>query len=158
MDNLETHKLLPSGEWEGFYCYLGEAEQHKMSTELTFSNGKIEGIGMDDIAPFSWHGVYKLETLKLKMTKSYATHQIIYAGDIDENGIWGMWDSVTDYSKYGFSMEMIVHLKEAIKDKIRGGFHIWPKKNKQNSVQDEAEDKVSESLKLKELFLEKLNL
>ena len=38
------------------------------------------------------------------MTKIYHTHTIDYKGDIDENGIWGIWDN----------------------GEIKGGFHIWP--------------------------------
>jgi hypothetical protein len=34
----EMHPLLPSGAWEGFYCYRTSSEQHKMQIELNFKN------------------------------------------------------------------------------------------------------------------------
>ncbi|MFH7002554.1 hypothetical protein [Flavobacterium bizetiae] len=65
----ETHHFLPSGEWEGFYCYSNSPHQHKMSIELSFTNSIVSGSGIDDVAPFRWNGSYNLEQFKLKMVK-----------------------------------------------------------------------------------------
>jgi len=126
----ESSPLLPSGEWEGFYCYFHTPTQHKMFTELTFSKSIVSGSGVDDVSAFTWAGKYNLEHFKIKMTKQYLTHKVFYKGDIDENGIWGTWE-ITSY--------------------LTGGFHIWPKKNNSNTSRLE---KQIESKKLEEIFMD----
>lgn len=150
--NTETHPLLPSGEWEGFYCYKRDSEQHKMSIELLFENGNVSGTGVDDVAPFTWKGKYHLETFKIEMVKSYSTHSVLYKGDIDENGIWGMWKIAHDFSRYPEAMKDII--KAAFKNDLNGGFHIWPKKIKSNINTNEKEEEIESSKILEELFLE----
>lgn len=144
---METNRFLPSGEWEGFYCYYGSQEQHKMEINLHFNNSIITGSGMDDIAPFRWQGSYQLDMLKLQMTKIYQTHEIFYRGDIDENGIWGMWENVIDHSQYSFSPKMMSMVLESLKSSLRGGFHIWPKKFNKNTNQEISEVEESKLLK-----------
>lgn len=102
----ETHPLLPSGTWEGFYTYqLGpDADKHPMKNTITFRKGKMSGGGSDDVSTYSWKGTYYLDGLICKMDKRYSSHKVAYSGEIDENGIWGTWT-----------------LKN-----ISGGFHIWP--------------------------------
>ncbi len=34
--NLEQDALLPCGQWEGFYSYHGNNQEHKMDIELKF--------------------------------------------------------------------------------------------------------------------------
>ncbi|QWX84649.1 hypothetical protein H0I23_03105 [Cellulophaga sp. HaHaR_3_176] len=85
---MESHELLPSGKWEGFYCFQNSPKQHKMAIELLFKNGKVNGSGIDDVAPFKWSGNYSLENFKIQLVKTYSSHSISYFGDIDENGIW----------------------------------------------------------------------
>jgi len=63
---VESHPRLPSGEWEGFYCYNYSPKQHKMFIELNFSNSIVTGSGIDDVAAFTLTGKYDLEKLKLK--------------------------------------------------------------------------------------------
>ncbi|WP_299679531.1 hypothetical protein [uncultured Tenacibaculum sp.] len=130
-ENLESHKFLPSGEWEGFYCYSHSPAQHKMTINLTFKKGKVSGSGTDDINYFSWKGDYNLEVFTVTMIKNYPSHKVNYKGDVDENGIWGSWNIGSDCS---------------------GGFHIWPKK--QNSEEDSKalEEKITESKKLKKFL------
>lgn len=127
----ETHKFLPSGEWEGFYCYKNSSQQYKMESHLNFKKGTISGSGNDDVGAFTWHGVYNLDNYKVEMVKHYASHNVLYNGDIDENGIWGLW-KISDYSS--------------------GGFHIWPKKSERASEEHEAEESIRESLKLREFM------
>lgn len=150
-DNLETHEFLPSGEWEGFYCYNNSPLQHKMSIQLRFSNNKITGSGIDDIEPFTWSGKYDLNDFKSTKTKSYSKHKILYKGDIDENGIWGIWENVVDIS--GIDPQFLKMAKQLFKDEITGGFHIWPKKSKEatESITNEEKEK---STVLEELFIE----
>ena len=147
----ERHPLLPSGDWEGFYCYHYSPEQHKMFIELNLTNGIVSGSGIDDVAPFTWSGSYDLEKFKLQMTKKYHSHEVFYKGDIDENGIWGIWEIVHDFSN--IPPELVGHIKAAFKNEITGGFHIWPKKQESNSTSNSMNSE-EESEKLKELFVE----
>jgi len=115
-----SHPLLPSGDWEGFYVYQQGpgSEQHKMAMRLTFENGVITGSGSDDVAGHSWQGRYHLTSMSCEMTKAYPSHTVNYQGSIDENGIWGSWELMA----------------------WRGGFHIWPKKQKSEEEASEEED------------------
>jgi len=118
----ETHPLFPSGEWEGFYVYAWSKRQHKMSFHLDFKNGVVTGSGGDDVSAFAWKGVYNVEAFTCKMVKTYPTHEILYDGRADENGIWGTW-------KMHFS---------------KGGFHIWPKENSEREAAEEAASEIIE--------------
>lgn len=116
----ETHPLLPSGEWEGFYVYGHSPGGRKgqMNFTLNFHEQKVEGSGSDEVGGFTWEGVYDLEAMTCKMVKYYTTHEVFYNGHIDENGIWGTW-TISDY--------------------WNGGFHIWPKAGE--AAEKEAEKK-----------------
>jgi hypothetical protein len=115
----EMHPLLPSCAWEGFYTYATgpQADKHKMSCNLTFRKGKVSGGGTDDVSSFSWKGTYDLDSLVCTLTKHYPTHTVKYAGQVDENGIWGTWSLGTK----------------------SGGFHIWPKSKKEQGLKEEKE-------------------
>lgn len=139
---LESHPFLPSGEWEGFYCYHNNMQQHKMATNLRFINSSITGSGTDDVAPFSWSGTYDMKTFKLSTRKVYSTHQFIYKGDIDENGIWGIWESAPASNDN----------PRLFTFKMTGGFHIWPKQLGSESNQNAIEEKSSSEI-LEEIFL-----
>ena len=152
MEN-ESHPNLPSGEWEGFYCYGNSPEQHKMAIALTFQNGVVTGSGTDDVAPFTWKGKYDLDAMKVYMTKVYATHCIDYKGDIDENGIWGTWENseaILDI-RQRFSSNAQQRILRTFGAQISGGFHIWPKKQNADTVAKEA---LAESDILKEIYEE----
>ena len=153
-DNVEAHPLLPSGEWEGFYCYGNSNEQHKMLIELSFEKGIVSGSGTDDVAPFSWSGKYDTSNMKISMVKTYSTHTIDYFGDIDENGIWGTWDQLGEMKKR-FSAAVIQHMMKTFNDSACGGFHIWPKRRKSNANAIEEEAEVKESEILKKVYIEK---
>ncbi len=123
------HPLLPSGDWEGFYVYQQGpgSEQHKMEMRLNFENGVITGSGSDDVAGHSWRGSYSLTSMSCEMTKAYPSHSVNYQGSIDENGIWGSWELMA----------------------WRGGFHIWPKKQKKEKEEaEEIEKKKRELVKV----------
>jgi hypothetical protein len=150
----ETHPNLPSGEWEGFYCYNHTPEQHKMASELSFINTSVKGSGTDDVSPFRWTGTYSLEDFKTSLSKIYSTHTVFYKGNIDENGIWGTWEMRYDFSQ--FSPLMIAAIKETYKNDMIGGFHIWPKKGNSESLHN-ALCEVNESPKLKEIFVKEFS-
>lgn len=86
---------------------------------------------MDDVAPFVWKGQYDLKKFKIVMDKKYPTHTIIYSGDIDENGIWGLWSSLNQIPK-NISPELLNLIVSQFDLAIKGGFHIWPKKRYRN--------------------------
>jgi len=146
----EQHPLLPSGEWEGFYCYDYSPDQHKMKFDLAFGSNLVSGSGIDDVAIFTWLGEYDLDSYKIKMTKSYSTHKVYYIGRIDENGIWGTWNISMD--GYNLPQEFKEFLDIAFKKEHNGGFHIWPKKQNSNTNYNNAQQEESE--KLKKLFVE----
>ena len=120
----EMHPLFPSGAWEGFYTYATgpQADKHKMNCNLTFRQGKVKGSGTDDLSSFSLKGTYDLDSLVCEMAKHYPSHIVQYSGQVDENGIWGMWSLGTK----------------------SGGFHIWPKSKKQKSEKVAKEEKKKE--------------
>jgi hypothetical protein len=118
----ETHPLFPSGAWEGFYTYAkgAAADEHKMQFLLTFKDNGVDGSGGDDVGSFSWQGSYNIGQMECALTKYYSTHSVYYKGQVDENGIWGLWEM-------GW---------------MTGGFHIWPKKDLKNQEAQELEIKV----------------
>jgi len=150
----EMSPLLPSGDWDGFFCYNHSPQQYKMVIELAFGNNLISGSGVDDVAPFTWLGNYDLDNYKISMTKSYNTHKVYYLGNVDENGIWGTWKITLDH--YDLPTGLKDMLNQAFKKEHNGGFHIWPKKQK-SEVNSNETSKEQESLKLKELFSEVFN-
>ena len=150
--DVEHHPLLPSGEWEGFYCYHHDPTQHKMLNELLFLASVVSGGGVDDVSNYTWSGKYELEKLKIEMTKHYSTHTVEYKGDIDENGIWGLWEINYDYSK--LPPTLVESFKALFKNDITGGFHIWPKKGALNKSALEVQ---AESKKLKDIFLKEFS-
>lgn len=111
--------FIPDGEWQGFYFYQFDKSEHKMNCTLSFLNGLIQGTGIDDIAPFSFNGKYT-ESLNVEIIKSYSSHQVIYIGCADENGIWGKWK---------------------LYNGLTGGFHIWPVKENSESLENTEEKK-----------------
>lgn len=126
MAGQENHALFPSGEWEGFYTYAldSQADQHPMHLILSFKNGIITGAGSDEEGSFTWKGTYNKVQLECVLTKYYRSHSVFYTGQVDENGIWGIWRI----------------------DEVTGGFHIWPKTTPQNQ-QVEALEVKEESVR-----------
>lgn len=123
----EAHKYLPSGEWEGFYCYNSSSAKHEMSMQLNFKNGKVLGSGTDDLNHFSFKGSYSLTAFKITMLKTYPSHTVNYQGDVDENGIWGAW---------------------SISASCKGNFHIWPKKKKSEEASKALKEEVKKLKKI----------
>lgn len=134
-DSVETHPLFPSGDWEGFYLYNNDGQEHKMAFFLNFKNKKVSGGGSDDVGGFSWKGTYDTEAMTCNMIKSYATHQINYKGRVDENGIWGKWYGVLEEEIDAAIMEILSPL-------MSGGFHIWPKGKVQKDTALESQSKI----------------
>lgn len=108
----ETHQYFPSGIWDGFYLYQSGADstRHEMYFYLDFKDGVVTGSGSDDVGVFVWNGSYDTQSFVVRMTKHYRTHVVNYDGRADESGIYGRWD---------------------IRGDLSGGFHIWPRKGKE---------------------------
>ncbi len=101
-----SENLFPSGPWVGFYNYAPK-DKHRMELTLTFTGGRLQGDGLDDVGRFVVEGRYDAGTLECWWTKTYlGAHHVFYRGFREGKGIWGTWEiSVAD----------------------RGGFHIWPR-------------------------------
>lgn len=121
----ETHPLFPSGDWEGFFTYAQGpgARQFRKYCTFTFFNKIVMGGGSDEVGEFAWKGTYDTEELWCNMTKYYATHTVQYAGNVDENGIWGKWN---------------------IRGFTSGWFHLWPVKGEEATAMAEATSDVQE--------------
>lgn len=77
-----------------------------MRIGLTFTlDGRIQGEGIDDIAPFTIRGFFDAASNQAQWTKSYVgMHRVAYHGLYDGRSICGDW-----------TLEMAT-----------GGFWIWP--------------------------------
>jgi hypothetical protein len=122
MAKSEQHPNFPSGEWEGHYLWQAGAgaERHPMDFILNFKEGIVTGSGSDDVGSFKWEGEYSTSSMSVKMVKVYRTHLVLYSGMADTNGIYGSWE----IPPFG-----------------RGGFHVWPKKNKGGTSKKEVKTK-----------------
>ena len=126
---LEKHPLYPSGEWEGFFTYDGFAGKDKMDFYLEFSEGKIKGYGDDSVGRFKWDGIYNKQDGNCSLVKFYiGNHNVYYSGYVDENGIWGQW---------------------FIPPFTNGEFHIWPKKDAGNCLENEISEEEIDALEEK---------
>jgi len=98
--------LPPSGGWSGYYLYGFSSAKHRMKMTLTFSPaGRISGGGIDDVAPFTIHGVFDSDTNQASWTKTYiGMHRVEYQGLYDHRSICGSWNIGA----------------------FTGGFWIWP--------------------------------
>ncbi|MEL7003001.1 MAG: hypothetical protein AAFN93_09745 [Bacteroidota bacterium] len=136
-DALETHQHFPSGEWEGFYTYHtnGPGKKHYMYFNLEFKNQIVIGEGLDDVDPFTWKGKYSLTAKTCDMLKSYPYHSVMYNGNVDESGIWGIWTL----------------------DNWQGGFHLWPIKRKaeQRAEEVNVEELLAEIFETEEVRIPK---
>lgn len=87
------HEIPPSGPWTGYYLYGHSGLKHHMRLNLTFtSEGKIEGDGVDDIAPFIIDGRFNCATSEASWTKVYVgMHRVEYSGVYCRKTICGDW-------------------------------------------------------------------
>jgi hypothetical protein len=100
-----SDELYPSGPWIGFYNYFDTPQRHRMDLQLTFSDGRMTGDGIDDIGRFFIKGKYDAANQECHWTKQYVgKHSVFYRGFREGKGIWGTWELLP----------------------YRGGFKIWP--------------------------------
>jgi hypothetical protein len=113
-----SESLFPSGPWTGFYNYH-PGNRHRMDLHLSFTNGNIEGEGLDDIGRFIIRGRYQEANGECYWTKSYlGAHDVFYQGYREGKGIWGTWQ-----------IGVLGH----------GGFHIWPRQSEAGETTAEEE-------------------
>lgn len=116
-----SQELFPSGPWTGFYNYSPK-DKHRMDLELTFSGGRLSGVGVDDVGRFRVEGRYDAQTLECSWVKTYfGAHSVLYRGFREGKGIWGTWE-ITAFH--------------------RGGFHIWPKAEGEGDAETEAAEQL----------------
>lgn len=129
--NDETHRFLPSGEWEGFYCYNNSRKHHKILIQLHFANSIVSGFEVDIINSYRWNGFYDTEHSKISMIKTYPTDTLEeYKGEISKKGIRGIWEQLVDISAFEESKPKLF---KQLKGMSQGKFHIWPKTSKNKS-------------------------
>jgi hypothetical protein len=103
---MDPSKLVPTGQWNGFYVESHQSQRGWMHQYLQFDDGKLKGEGTDYVGPWTLSGVYDLAAQQAGWTKRYVgKHEVNYAGQISEKGIVGVWD---------------------IRGLSDGPFHIWP--------------------------------
>jgi hypothetical protein len=87
-------EIPPSGRWKGYYLYGDAGLKHRMDMHLTFSpDGRMDGDGIDDIAPFTISGVFDAETSHARWAKAYiGAHTVAYAGVYCGRSICGEWE------------------------------------------------------------------
>jgi hypothetical protein len=97
--------LFPSGDWVGYYNYDAGGSRYLMDIRFTFTDGRINAAGCDDIGEFVLTGTYDENTRECHWVKHYiGKHDVTYTGFREGKGIWGTWSLVGG----------------------KGGFHVWP--------------------------------
>jgi len=96
----------PSGRWKGYYLYGYAGLKHQMSLQLAFGiDGRIDGDGVDDIAPFVITGHFDCAKRHASWVKAYrGLHTVQYSGSYCHPSICGDWTL----------------------GNATGGFWIWP--------------------------------
>lgn len=86
--------MYPSGSWDGFWVQDYFGRQAMTEFQLRFDAGEIDGEGRDVIGPFTFEGVYDLQTGAVVMKKQYVgRHIVFYRGMPDGEGcIAGTWN------------------------------------------------------------------
>jgi hypothetical protein len=103
---LDVKKLLPTGQWNGFYIESHKSQRGWMHQYLEFADDKMTGEGTDYVGPWTLTGVLDLVGQRAKWVKHYVgKHDVNYSGKISGKGIVGVWD---------------------IRGVNEGPFHIWP--------------------------------
>lgn len=105
-----------SGPWEGYWIQ-GRVRGY-MELGLAFDEGRIDGVGTDQIGPFVLSGLYGGESVSLM--KDYATHRVGYEGIWDGTMIAGSW---------------AMTYEEDIFD--AGLFEIWPRAESREQTLEE---------------------
>jgi hypothetical protein len=88
-----------------------------MRLNLTFTaDGKIQGDGVDDVAPFLVHGRFDCGMSAASWRKAYiGMHTVEYSGVYCQRSICGDWTLI----------------------RLTGGFWIWPRSLKQTEFAEE---------------------
>lgn len=97
----------PSGPWTGYYQYPS-GERGTQDMLLQFEDGRMTGMGYDELGQFEIMGTYDEASKEASWLKLYPDgHEVDYRGfrEGPVPGIWGVWDIPGNWS---------------------GGFHIWP--------------------------------
>ena len=116
-----------------------------MSFILDFKDGIVTGSGGDNVGAFTWRGTYDAEKMLCQMTKRYSTHEVFYAGHVDENGIWGTWSIPIEIKGGIWDTPFREIAIAAMEEFSKGGFHIWPKANSMREAVEEVEE-ISEGI------------
>lgn len=96
----DTRGCFLSGDWAGFFVHSGK--RWPMEMQLWFSNGRLHGHGVDEIAPFLVQGKYRVGDGRVSWLKKYVQrHSVQYVGlGQDREGIWGYWAMNEQFSEF----------------------------------------------------------
>jgi len=86
-----------SGKWEGYFfdsrAFEGMPPNSKwnMDIEMSFENNdNFTATGSDDVGPFVFEGG-EITGGKVRFLKAYATHNVVYEGEIKGTKMEGHW-------------------------------------------------------------------
>jgi len=110
--NRMTNVLYPSGEWVGYYTYDGKPHLLPMHLTLNFSQGRIQGAGIDNPGQFVVEGTYDESSRAAWLKRYVEKHSVRYEGMYSDGEILGSW-----------SLTQITQGRTA---PLHGAFRIWP--------------------------------
>ncbi len=84
--------MYPSGAWRGYWEQAGWGRQRMHDLVLRFTDGTVQGEGIDVIGHFTFHGTCDGQGA-VALVKQYAgRHRVHYVGRYDGEGtIFGRW-------------------------------------------------------------------
>lgn len=97
-----------SGAWRGFYVYAAGGQRHAMQLDLVFDAQTVRGAGTDDIGPFSIHGGFEPDGVRVWWHKQYVGAHVVW------------YDGVRDGAR-----PRLVYGGWRIGPAAAGGFKIW---------------------------------
>lgn len=90
-------QTLPSGNWQGYFIdlreFIGKASGSKwlINVIMHFQNGnQFTAIGQDEIDPFTFVNG-KISGSTVQFVKQYATHSVLYEGEVKGVQMMGRW-------------------------------------------------------------------
>ena len=87
--NSTDDNIFRSGDWTGNWSGTNSGDQ---DLTLSFTNGRLEGRGWDDVGSFLVKGYYNTRNREVWWNKTYpGSHEVFHAGVLDDVCIRGTW-------------------------------------------------------------------
>jgi hypothetical protein len=104
--------LYISGEWVGYYKYATKPNLLPMHMTLNFTDGRIQGAGIDKSSTFVIEGSYDQSGGRASWLKQYlGRHSVQYEGIFKDGEITGSWS--------------LTQISDGRSAPLRGDFRIW---------------------------------